>query len=36
MIEADAASRKPRDRHMEIRSDFDAAKRAYFNLLVAD
>jgi type II secretory pathway component GspD/PulD (secretin) len=36
MIEADAASRMPIERFKRIRSDFDAAKRAYFHLLVSE
>lgn len=35
-IEADAAGRKPTERFTQIRSDFDAAERAYFRLLVAE
>lgn len=35
MIEADAASRKPLERYREVRSDFEMAKRAYLNMLLA-
>lgn len=36
MIEADAASREPAERYAHLRTDFDAAKRAYLNLLILD
>jgi type II secretory pathway component GspD/PulD (secretin) len=36
MIEADAESRKSIKSYMQIRSDFDAAQRAYLRLLVAE
>jgi hypothetical protein len=36
MIEAEAAGRKPTERFRQIRADFDAAKRAYLQLLVTE
>ena len=36
MIEANAASHKPTERFRQIRSDFDAAERAYLHLLVTE
>jgi type II secretory pathway component GspD/PulD (secretin) len=36
MIEANAASYKPTERFRQIRSDFDAAERAYLHLLVTE